>query len=140
MIRRFFTRFLMVMLIAACGYNGWQVHQLQQEVVQLQAQQTHEAGHKVPVTRAGTSTSWIDQANLHLERAKDAVARADFGTAQHELVLSEDDAQRAAREPVQKTQATLAQTRRSLAALQSQADSLWRKVHPTPSVPAPERP
>jgi hypothetical protein len=135
MIRRFFTRVLLVILIAACGYNGWQTHLLQQQVAQLQARQTHEAGHKASATRA--DTSWIDQANLHLERAKDAVARADFGTAQHELVLGEDDAQRAAREPVQQTQATLAQTRRSLAALQSQADSLWRKVHPAPTATAP---
>ena len=35
MIRRFFTRVLMVVLIAACGYNWLQVHRLQSEVSDL---------------------------------------------------------------------------------------------------------
>jgi len=34
-IRRFFTRILMVVLIAACGYNWLQVHRLQAEVGDL---------------------------------------------------------------------------------------------------------
>ncbi len=42
MIRRFFTRLLMIVLIAACGYNWLQVQQLQQQVTQLQAR------HNVP--------------------------------------------------------------------------------------------
>jgi len=35
LIRRFFTRVLMVVLIAACGYNWLQVHRLQAEVSDL---------------------------------------------------------------------------------------------------------
>lgn len=35
MIRRFFTRVLMVFLLAACGYNWLQVHRLQAEVGDL---------------------------------------------------------------------------------------------------------
>ena len=35
MIRRFFTRVLLVILIAACGYNWLQVHRLQAEVGDL---------------------------------------------------------------------------------------------------------
>ncbi len=40
MIRRFFTRVLMLILVAACGYNWLQVQQLQQQVAQLQARQS----------------------------------------------------------------------------------------------------
>ena len=41
MIRRFFTRLLLVVLIAACGWNWLQVQQLSAQVTQLQfAQQT----------------------------------------------------------------------------------------------------
>ena len=37
MIRRFLTRVLILILIAACGYNWLQVQQLQGQVQQLQA-------------------------------------------------------------------------------------------------------
>jgi len=40
MIRRFFTRILIIALIAACGYNWLQVQQLQEQVTQLQARQS----------------------------------------------------------------------------------------------------
>ena len=39
MIRRFFARLLVLVLIAACGYNWLQVQQLQLQVTQLQARQ-----------------------------------------------------------------------------------------------------
>ncbi len=39
MIRRFFTRLLILILIAACGYNWLQTQRLQAQVTVLQSQQ-----------------------------------------------------------------------------------------------------
>ena len=39
MIRRFLTRVLLIVLIAACGYNWLQTQRLQGQVFQLQAEQ-----------------------------------------------------------------------------------------------------
>jgi hypothetical protein len=38
MIRRFFTRVLLMILIAACGYNWLQTQRLEAQVAQLQSQ------------------------------------------------------------------------------------------------------
>lgn len=132
MIRRFLTRILIVALIAVCGYNGWQVHQLQGQVERLQAQVQASRGKNALRTSEDASPidkSWLDQADLHAARARAAVLRADFPTAQRELQRGVDDVHHAVQEPEEKTQATLGQARHTLASLQSQADSLWRKVH-----------
>jgi hypothetical protein len=45
MIRRFFTRVLLMILIAACGYNWLQTQRLEAHVAQLQSQP-----HRISVT------------------------------------------------------------------------------------------
>jgi len=132
MIRRFLTRVLMVILIGVCGYNGWQIHQMQAEMTRLQAQLAashHRAGPPVASLAPENAQSWLDRAERHAERARQAVARADFGTAQTEIAAGMEDVHRAAQEPEAKTQATLTQARRTLQSLQAQADDLWRRAH-----------
>lgn len=51
MIRRFFTRLLLLVLIAACGYNWLQVQQLQQQVTQLQSGQNSALTKQIIVQR-----------------------------------------------------------------------------------------
>lgn len=132
MIRRFLTRVLMVILIAVCGYNGWQIHQMQGEIVLLQAETNavHRAGTKPPASADDPATrSWLDQADVHAGHAQAAIERGDFNAAQHELTAGVNDVHHAVQEPEKKTQATLDQARRTLASLQAQAGSLWRKLH-----------
>jgi hypothetical protein len=59
MIRRFFTRVLLVMLIAACGYNWLQTQRLRAQVTQLQSQQ-----HRASVT--GDAKTQTPEARLSL--------------------------------------------------------------------------
>ena len=142
MIRRFLTRVLMIILIGVCGYNGWQTQRMQGEMTRLQAQVAamphHPVGqgaaNKTPDTAA---QSWLGRAELHADRARAALARADFGTAQTEVADGIADVHRAAQEPEAKTQASLSQARQTLQSLQAQADVLWRRAHGpgTPSVP-----
>jgi predicted negative regulator of RcsB-dependent stress response len=140
MIRRFLTRVLILILIAVCGYNVWQVRQLQEQMtrVETQLQIATEADAKASAARpAQVSHSWLDQADRHAERARQAIGRGDFTTAQRELEKGVDDVHRAIRTPEAQTEAKLGAARQTLASLQSQADSLWRKVralHPA-SIP-----
>jgi hypothetical protein len=133
MIRRFLTRVLMVILIGVCGYNGWQIHQMQAEMTRLQTQlatsRHRQSGPPAASLAPENAQSWLDRAERHAERARLAVARADFGTAQTEIAAGMDDVQRAAQDPEAKTQATLTQARRTLQSLQAQADDLWRRAH-----------
>ena len=55
MIRRFFTRVLIIILIAACGYNWLQMQRLQEQVAQLQASQ-RTFTHAAPQTAAQRHT------------------------------------------------------------------------------------
>ena len=52
MIRRFLTRILMVVLLAACGYNWWQVRRLQAEVGELRTRLA------VPARRPPSDAGW----------------------------------------------------------------------------------
>lgn len=123
MIRRFLTRILMVVLIGACGYNGWQVHQMQGEIARLRAQVNSQT-----VTAQARPASWLDGANQYADRIRTALARGDFGAAQRELALATEDLRQAARKPEAQTQNALAQARRTLTSLQSQADALGRRA------------
>ena len=102
MIRRFLTRVLMVILILCCGYNWWQVRQMQQEIAALRAQ----VGPNRAAAQDDTE-SWLGRASLHAGRAREALARADLPTARRELD-------------------------RSLQAMRAQADGLWRRLRETP--------
>lgn len=126
MIRRFLTRILMVVLIGACGYNGWQIHEMQAEIARLRLQTKIERHNLVSEPTVTTPSSWLDRANQHADRARLALGRGDFGTAQIELSRGSDDVRRAAREPEARASAAFVQARQTLAALQSQAD-MWRR-------------
>ncbi|MGI4788411.1 MAG: hypothetical protein ACRYFS_06120 [Janthinobacterium lividum] len=65
MIRRFFTRILMVILIAACGYNWLQMQRLEGQVTALQSQQfilkpgTSSKSHSAkPLSLSELQTQW----------------------------------------------------------------------------------
>ena len=138
MIRRFFTRILMMILIGACGYNGWQVHRMQGEVdrLRLQVKSPGRTADAVPTDAA--PASWLDKANQHADRARAALARGDFGTAQGELSRGSEDLRRAARGPEVRASAALVQARQTLAALQSQADAWGRRAGALRRAIAPE--
>jgi len=73
MIRRFFTRVLLLILIAACGYDWLQVQQLQQQVTQLQARQSTVLPKQISVQRhtpeARGSLSSLQSRWKHLRQA-----------------------------------------------------------------------
>ena len=132
MIRRFLTRVLMVVLIAVCGCNVWQVHQLQGQVAQLQSQvraRTAKGTDQAVEASSPPDHSWLDQADRHAASAKAALLRGDLTDAQRELQRGVNDIHHAVAGPAEKTQATFGQARRTLASLQKEADTLWRKVH-----------
>lgn len=128
MIRRFLTRILMVVLIGACGYNGWQVHQMRGEIARLRAQIASD--HRPPgrAARYVAPDPPLDRANRHADRARLALGRGDFGTAQRELAQATADLRRAARAPEARTEGALTEARRTLTRLQSQADALARRA------------
>jgi len=128
------SRLVVVILICVCGYNWWQIRQLQTEIASLKmahssqpraALQAHSAHDNVP------ARSWLDQANQHMGDARSAMERSDFGIARRDLQLGADAMQNAVREPEDETRAKLNQARQTLAALQSEADSMVRKLHPS---------
>ncbi len=152
MIRRFFARILMLALLAACGYNIWQVHQMQGELVRLRRQMTALSRPAPPLRRAAekdadtqdSAHSWLDRASRDAQAARAALARGDFALAQREGTRGLDAVRQAAQEPEAKTQATLQSLRRTLTTmqaqaqtLQAQADALWRKAHSAPINAAP---
>lgn len=134
MIRRFFTRILIVLLITACGYNAWQVHRLQGQVQALSL--AVRAGHLVmehhtAVTDAAPPVSWLTRANDHAARAGTALSRAHVAEAQRDLALSAEDVRRATREMgLADAPAKLAQLRERLRSLHAQAQSVQTKAGP----------
>lgn len=137
MIRRFFTRLLVVALLVFSGYKAWQVQRLQAEVAALRAQ---AAAHSRTQAAAPAPTGWLDRAEAHAERARLALGRGDFSHAQRELAA----VRQTLREPQDRTQAAVIDARRRVAALQSQArrlqseaDQLWRRAHPAESTSHP---
>lgn len=127
MIRRFLTRILITGLIVACGYNLWQVHQLRGELARLR---TQVRGGR-PALAVEERWSWIDLANMHADRAREALTRGDLGIARAELSRGADDLQRATWEPTAKTKTMIQEARRTLETLQAQADGLRRRARAT---------
>ncbi len=89
MIRRFLTRVLMLILIAACGYNWLQVQQLQQQVTQLQARQNVALPKQVIVKRhtpeARGSLSILQSRWKHLRNQANAF-RSTSKKVFHEII------------------------------------------------------
>ncbi len=134
MIRRFLTRVLMVILIAVCGYNIWQVQQLKAQVTHLQALAEIRGTHAVkshpasePTASEGTPQGWLDAANSHLARAHTALSQGNFGLAHAELDRSVDAMHQAAAVPQAQTKQALDRWHRQFTALQKQADALLPK-------------
>jgi len=91
MIRRFFTRILLILaLIAACGYNWLQVQQLQEQVTQLQARQSvvlpKPAIIKTHTPKARLSLSSLQSQWKHLRNQANAF-RSTSKKVIHELPI-----------------------------------------------------
>ena len=112
MIRRFLTRILMVVLIAACAYNWLQVRRLEAEVGQLKTRLA------VPARRAGSDTNWPATEQELRRRANDLKNALD-----------------GARSP--QSQQTLRDLQARTEQLRRQADALWREAR---SVTGPHSP
>ena len=130
MIRRFFFGLFLIASLVLGGYNAWQIGQLQEEMTRVQANLTLLSHHQLPKESAAEpALSDLDLADLHVQRAREAMSKGDFGAAQSELTRAVDDVQRTAAGPAEQTRETVAHARSTLAALQAQADRLWKDLH-----------
>lgn len=119
-VRRFFTRFLIVLLIGFCGYNWVQTRMLQAQVNDLEARQIVQA------KQVREQADWIARANAQAQTAREALSRSDWRGAERGLSQGVQDLQSGVRAAVQSPQ-----TRRSLHTLQDlqrQADALWQRT------------
>ena len=100
MIRRFLTQILMVILIAACVYNGWQVQQLKAQVAMLQGQpetkpiahpeKSERAANDAALAKAALLKGDFQGANKHLEHGFVAIKESTLETqARTEHAVSE---------------------------------------------------
>jgi predicted negative regulator of RcsB-dependent stress response len=133
MIRKFFLSILILMLIALCAYNNWQLRQVQDQVGHLQRQLSSDE-HKQPRTTElvlppADHSGWLDLAKKHLDLAQAAASQADFGTARKELALSMHCTKEAAAEPEVRTESGIKDAHRRLLELKSQANSLVKQLH-----------
>ena len=102
MIRRFFTRLLMILLIGFCGYNWLEIRALKTEVAELHTKQA--------VTD------------------KKLAAPADWKASAQEFARQIEDLQKQAQSP--ETRRRLTELQGQAQVLRQQADVLWRKVNP----------
>ncbi len=89
MIRRFLTRALLLVLIAACGYNWLQMQELQQQVAELRAGQTNSLPKLTRVKRhppeARLSLSSLQSRWKHLRNQANAF-RSTSKKVFHEII------------------------------------------------------
>ena len=102
MIRRFFTRLLMILLIGFCGYNWLEIQSLKTEVTELHAKQA------VTEKKLAIPTDW--QSSVQ-----------EFGR-------QIEDLQKQTQSP--ETRRRLSGFQGQAQLLRQQADDLWRKVNP----------
>ena len=102
MIRRFFTRVLMVVLIGFCGYNWLEIQALKTEVAELRTQQV--------VTD------------------KKLAAPTDWKASAQEFARQIESLQKQAQSP--ETRQRLAELQKQALVLRQEADILWRRVNP----------
>lgn len=129
-----FTRLVIILLIGVCGYNWWQIRQLRYEVGKLQTtgiSARHKACERHAASVALSAQSWLAQANQHMDSARVAMERSDFGTARSELERGGADLHNTVQQPETQTRAALDQARRSLADLQAKANGMVRNLHPS---------
>ena len=102
MIRRFFTRLLMILLIGFCGYNWLEIRVLKTEVAELHTKQA--------VTD------------------KKLAAPTDWKASAQEFARQIEVLQKQAQSP--ETRRRLTELQGQAQVLRQQADVLWRKVNP----------
>ena len=102
MIRRFFTRILMFLLIGFCGYNWLEIQSLRTEVTELRTKQA--------ITD------------------KKLAAPTDWKASAQEFARQIEVLQKQAQSPETRRRLTELQGQAEL--LRQQADLLWRKVNP----------
>jgi len=109
MIRRFFTRILMVVLIFFCGYNWLEMRALRTEVADLQAQQS------VTDKKLSAPTDWRISAQPLEREIADLRSQAQSPDTRRRLTVLQKQAR----------------------LLGQQADALWRRVNAASGRPAP---
>ncbi len=108
MIRRFFTRLLIILLLGICGYNWLEIHQLKAELASLRFRQS-AADRKAAVP-------------------------ADWAVSTQRLEQSLESWKRTAQAP--DTRRKLAALQKQTALLEQQADALWHKANTAAGHPA----
>ena len=104
MIRRFFTRVLMVVLLAACGYNWLQVRRLQTEVGQLKTRLAIQSRPSPPVSDWPVTEQELRRNARDLKNALDGVRSPQSQRTLRDLQVRSEQ-------------------------LRRQADALWREAH-----------
>ncbi len=130
MIRRFFTRILIVVLIGFSGYNWVQTRMLQAQVADLEARQTAQA------RQVQQQADWIARASTQADQARGALARSDWQGAERGLSRGVQDLQNGVQAAVQSPQTrrglhSLQDLQKQMAALRRQADALWHQANST---------
>jgi hypothetical protein len=102
MIRRFFTRILMILLIGFCGYNWLEIQALKTEVTELRTKQA------ITDKKLAAPTDWKASAQEFARQIEDLQKQAQSPETRRRLTELQGEAQ----------------------ALRQQADDLWHKVNP----------
>lgn len=130
MVRRFFTRILLVILIGFCGCNWVQTRILQAQVDDLEARQIVQA------KQVREQADWIARANAQAQTAREALSRSDWRGAERGLSQGVQDLQSGVQAAVQSPQTrrslhTLQKLQSQMESLRRQADSLWHRAKST---------
>jgi hypothetical protein len=129
MIRRLFANIVIVALMVFGGYTTWRVHTLEGQVAILQSEvHSRHASLHVQRKEPQTKLSWFQRGDLHRQRASDALAKGDIGTASREWTASQDAYAHAKNEAEANLQNTSVDWKRRLTALQVQANEAYQKV------------
>ena len=130
MIRAFLISLLLLVLIAVCGYNTWQIGLLQTRVDKMAADARHHPGAirhgKEPPRAADDSASAPDlvaRAHIHADRARVAVEEKNFGVAQAEWQAATDDLNKASSTSTAAARSQLDGVRNQLARIQNATNS-----------------
>ena len=73
-----FVAFVILILIAISGYNTWQVHELQQEIAQLNVKVKEQQS-------GGVTDEVVAQATRAIAAAREAIANTDMNSARTAL-------------------------------------------------------
>ena len=125
-----FFRFVFgVLILAALGYNTWQVRVLRADIEALQRQRPgsvkpERAASRQPIKNAGTP---LARTRRHTERAREFLRTGRYADAQREVRAATEALREASRDAQDSGSDALRQAREALSSLSEEVERLWRR-------------